>query len=70
MRLGLDAGRHRREHLGELGGIGARALRRLLRAAQLRGRDHLHRLGDLLGGADGRDPFAQRLEARHLSGPS
>ena len=37
-------------------GIGATGLRRILRAAQFGGGDHLHRLGDLAGRFDRLDP--------------
>ena len=61
-----DAGDRRgdiAQHLVHALGIGPRRLRRGLRAAQLRGRDHLHGLGDLLRRLGGGDAVAQVLEA-------
>jgi hypothetical protein len=51
--------RQRRQHPLHALGIGARRLGLLLRAAQLRGRDHLHRRGDLLRRFDAVDAVAQ-----------
>src|SRR5262249_37485452 len=48
-------------------GIGTRSLGRRLRAPQLRRRDHLHRLGDLLRRLGGGDAHAHVLEAGHVS---
>ena len=45
--------------------IGPRRLGLLLRAAQPRGRDHLHRRGDLLGRPDAADADPQVLQAGH-----
>src|SRR5206468_11207581 len=61
MAVGLDSGRHGREHLRELSGLGTRPFRGFLRAAELRCRDHLHRLRDLLRRAYRRDPLAEGL---------
>ena len=58
-----EAGHDRGEHLGELLGVGPRALRRLLRAAQLRRGDHLHGLGDLLR-ASGPSAIRLRMSLR------
>src|SRR5262245_48833495 len=49
----------------ELVGIRPRRDRRLLRATQLRRRDHLHRLGDLLRAAHRSDAPADGFEACH-----
>ena len=65
MRFGFDTRRHGREQLRELRRVGAGPLSRLMRTAQARRRDHLHRPRDLLGRANRRDPLAEALEARH-----
>src|SRR5207344_1861641 len=55
------------EHLAHALGIGTRSLGRRLRAPQLGGRHHLHRLGDLLRRLGGGDAHAHVLEAGHRS---
>ncbi len=62
-----DRGGDVAEHLVHALGIGPRRLGRRLRAPQLRGRDHLHGLGDLLRRLGGGDAHAHVLEAGHLS---
>ena len=61
MRLGGDTGGEVLEERRHLLGVRARREHRLLGAAQLGGRDHLHRLGDLLRIADRADPFSYGL---------
>jgi hypothetical protein len=60
-----DRGRDIAEHGIHAAGIGARRLRRGLGAAQLRGRDHLHGLGDFLRRLGGGDPVAEVFERGH-----
>ena len=60
--LGGEAGDHRFQPAA----IGARGFGGGLRLAQLRGGDHLLRLGDLLGRFDRPDPNFQFLEAGHI----
>ena len=55
------------DHLTQLLPEGAPLNDGVLRATQLRRRDHFHRLRDLLRAADGRDPLADGLEARHYA---
>ena len=62
-----DRGGDIAEHLVHALGIGPRRLRRDLRAPQLRGRDHLHRLGDLLRRLGGGDAHAHVFERGHVS---
>ena len=50
------------QHVGDLLGIGARGLRALLRAAQLRRGHHLHGLEDLLHALGGADAPPQVLQ--------
>ncbi len=67
-RRGVEAADRRgdiAEHLVHAGSIGTRRLGRRLRAAQLRGRDHLHGLGDLLRRLGGGDAVAQVFETGH-----
>ena len=63
----LQAGRQRAEHPVHALGIGPGSFRLLLRAAQLRGGDHLHRRRDLLRRLNARDAVAQVFEARHAA---
>src|SRR6056297_2083478 len=58
-----EAGDHRIEPLR----VGTRRLGGLLRAAQFRRGDHLHRLGDLPGRLDRVDPVLEVLEAWHVA---
>src|SRR4051812_2047885 len=60
-----DAAGEIAEHLGHALRIGPRRLGRALGPAQLRRRDHLHGLGDLLRRLHRGDAVAQVLEARH-----
>src|SRR5215831_679423 len=60
-----DPGSDITEHLYHLMGIGARGLGRSLGAPQLRCRDHLHGLGDLLRRLGGGDAHAHVLETGH-----
>jgi hypothetical protein len=53
------------KQLGQSVGVGPSRDYRLLRPAQLRRRDHLHGLGDLLRVAHRGDALADGLEARH-----
>ena len=66
-RPGRTRGRLRqpRHDGGEAFGIGPRRLGRVLGAAQLGGGDHLHRLGDLAGRFDRRDPVLEGLQTGH-----
>ena len=57
-------------HLVHAFAVGAPGFGRILRAAQLRRRHHLHGLGDLASVLDTLDPVFQVLEAWHLSNPS
>ena len=59
--LGGQTRHHRFEPLG----IGTSGNRRFLRAAQLRGGDHLHRLGDLLRRFDAADPHFKGFQGCH-----
>ena len=61
-----DLRRQARHHGIQPLGIGPAGLSRHLRATQLGGGDHLHRLGDLLGRFDRGDPVLECLEAGHL----
>src|SRR5262249_15956260 len=65
MRLLGEPGHDVGEHLRQLRGVRPRALGGFLGAAQPGSGPHLHRLGDLLRGSDGRDPLAEVLEAGH-----
>src|SRR5262245_49438048 len=65
MRVRLDAAHEMLHHDLELVRIGTSRHGGLLSASQLRRRDHLHGLGDLLRILDGGDPLPDRLEARH-----
>src|SRR5262245_56918840 len=60
-----DRGGDVAEHLPHALGIGPRGFRRRRRPAQLGGRHHLHRLGDLLRRLGGGDAHAHVLEAGH-----
>src|SRR5262249_36942561 len=62
---GADPGSDITQHLYHLMGIGARGLGRSLGAPQLRCRDHLHGLGDLLRRLGGGDAHAHVLETGH-----
>src|SRR5690349_2378338 len=53
------------QHLFQLLGVRAGGERGLLRPAQPGGRDHLHRLGNLLDVADRRDASADRFQGSH-----
>src|SRR5213596_3634848 len=53
------------QQLGHLVRVRTSLHRGFLRAAQLRRRDHLHGLGDLLRVADRADPLPDRFEGRH-----
>jgi hypothetical protein len=59
-------GRDMAEHAVHALRIGPRRLGGDLRAAQLRGRHHLHGLGDLLRRLGGGDAIAQVLQAGHV----
>ena len=52
----IDSGRHAAQHAPHLPRVGPRVRDPLVRAAQLRCGDHLHRLGDLLRVLDRADP--------------
>ncbi len=58
------------EHAVHAFGVGARRLRRVLRAAQFRCGDHLHRFGDLARRLHGSDAVAHVLQARHRASRS
>ena len=66
----VDRPRERAEHPLHALGIRPRGLRLLLRAAQARGGDHLHRRGDLLRRADAADADPQFLEVGHDAAPA
>ena len=53
------------DHARHAVGVGPRSFRLALRPLQLRGRHHLHRLGDLLRALHAGDAVAEVLEARH-----
>ena len=64
--IGAEASREARQHLLHALGIGTRRLGRRLGAPQLRGGDHLHRLGDLLRRLDGGDAVSEVLQRGHV----
>src|SRR5271157_217022 len=57
------------KHRFDLLGVRPRRYDRALRPPQLRYRDHLHRLGDLLRRLDGSDPVSEVLQGRHRASP-
>ena len=62
----IDARGNRRQHFAQRSGVRPRAEDTFLCTAQLRGRDHLHRLGDLLRVFHAADPASNVDRAWHL----
>src|SRR5262249_45910558 len=65
MREGLALSGKVLQHLFQLLGVRSSSERSLLRPAQPGGRDHLHRLGNLLDVTDRRDAFTDRFQGSH-----
>ncbi len=63
--VGLRGGRKIRQHFAHQIGVGTRRNDALLGAAQFRGRDHFHGLGDLLRVFHGADAPPQIDQTRH-----
>src|SRR3569623_123654 len=66
LRPDRDLRRQARDHRFDPLRVRTTGLRRLLRTAQFRGGDHLHRLSDLLGGFDRPNSDLQSFKARHF----